>query len=300
MRLLALKTQADLAIGDSAAALDDFTDIMQGCRALTDEPFAVSVGNKVSSLHNGIVAIGEGLREHQWSDVQLASVETELKKADVTADYSRFLTGERAQFNDYFGTFAKSTYLERKAILDRVMGRQEAFDWIFALLPPHFYRHNQLRYNRHIDDCQSRLATAPYSPDPQPSAPSQSGPSEYFERYYLFTYRMWSGWIPSEERRHAFGEVQLRQARIACALERYYLLHGEFPENLSSLVPQFLESVPTDLYSGKPMIYRPHEKQSYALYSVGPNRVDDYAAIDTTKKAQRQLDDIWLYAPHRK
>jgi hypothetical protein len=140
VRVLAVKTQADLAIGDSAAALDDFMDIMQGCRALTYEPFAISVEHKVSSLYNGIVAIGKGLREHQWSDVQLASIEIELEKADITADYSRFLTGQRAQFNDHLGNFATSSYLERKANLDKLMGRKEGFDWIFALLPPGYLR----------------------------------------------------------------------------------------------------------------------------------------------------------------
>ena len=36
-------------------------------------------------------------------------------------------------------------------------------------------------------------------------------------------------------------------ARVACALERYRLAHGSYPETLDALAPQFIEKLPHDL-----------------------------------------------------
>jgi hypothetical protein len=43
---------------------------------------------------------------------------------------------------------------------------------------------------------------------------------------------------------------------------------------LEALAPKYLAEVPGDLFSGKPLIYRPSEK-GYLLYSVGVNGQDD-------------------------
>ncbi|MEX0704455.1 MAG: hypothetical protein WD069_20305, partial [Planctomycetales bacterium] len=42
------------------------------------------------------------------------------------------------------------------------------------------------------------------------------------------------------------------------------------------LAPKYIAAVPDDLFSGKPLIYRPTEDGSgYLLYSVGQNEIDD-------------------------
>src|SRR5262249_28006200 len=50
--------------------------------------------------------------------------------------------------------------------------------------------------------------------------------------------------------------------------------HGAYPKELAELAPKYLTQVPEDLFSGKPLIYRPADK-GYLLYSVGTNGVDD-------------------------
>jgi hypothetical protein len=63
-------------------------------------------------------------------------------------------------------------------------------------------------------------------------------------------------------------------ALIACALERYLLATGRYPETLDALSPRFLERIPHDLILGKPLKYHA-ENGNYTLYSVGWNGVDD-------------------------
>ena len=39
-------------------------------------------------------------------------------------------------------------------------------------------------------------------------------------------------------------------------------------------MPKYFDKVPDDLFSGKPLTYKP-EKDGYLLYSVGVNGIDD-------------------------
>ena len=41
----------------------------------------------------------------------------------------------------------------------------------------------------------------------------------------------------------AHNQTLVNEAQIACALERYQLAHGEYPETLDALVPQFMRKI---------------------------------------------------------
>lgn len=62
--------------------------------------------------------------------------------------------------------------------------------------------------------------------------------------------------------------------QIAFALAAYQRDHGGYPKQLDALAPRYLQQVPHDRFSGKPLIYRP-SATGYLLYSVGPNGRDD-------------------------
>jgi hypothetical protein len=81
-------------------------------------------------------------------------------------------------------------------------------------------------------------------------------------------------WIATFERT-AYAQTGVNLGFVACALERYRLAHGEYPEKLGSLVPTFAEKLPDDVVSGKPLLYRRGEGRSYVLYSLGWNEKDD-------------------------
>lgn len=65
-----------------------------------------------------------------------------------------------------------------------------------------------------------------------------------------------------------------RNLRIAMSLKKYQLLNGKYPNTLGELVPEFMDLVPHDMFSGKTPIYRQTDG-GYILYSVGHNLVDD-------------------------
>jgi hypothetical protein len=83
--------------------------------------------------------------------------------------------------------------------------------------------------------------------------------------------------------RHAdWHEQTQRNLHLAFALAAYRGEHNRYPDRLDVLAPKYLAEVPSDLFSGKALIYRPREN-GYLLYSVGINGRDDggRASADT-------------------
>ncbi len=76
-------------------------------------------------------------------------------------------------------------------------------------------------------------------------------------------------------RRVILAEVNKRAVITAIALKRYQLKQGNYPANLSELVPEFLDSVPLDPMDGKPLRYRLKTDGTFLLYSIGDNNTDD-------------------------
>ncbi|MBU6411126.1 MAG: type II secretion system protein GspG, partial [Verrucomicrobia bacterium] len=73
----------------------------------------------------------------------------------------------------------------------------------------------------------------------------------------------------------AAAQTVVDLARIACALERYRLAHGVYPESLDALAPQFIEKMPRDIINGQPLHYRRTGNGKFVLYSVGWDGKDD-------------------------
>lgn len=102
-------------------------------------------------------------------------------------------------------------------------------------------------------------------------------------------------------------QTEINLALIACALERFRMAHGHFPEALDALAPEFLEKLPHDIINDEPLKYRLNEDGRFTLYSVGWNEEDDggtYPSRETSSAKQfRELSEyhpetgdwVWEY-----
>jgi len=96
----------------------------------------------------------------------------------------------------------------------------------------------------------------------------------------------------------ARAQAILDQAAVACALERFRLAKGQYPENLQTLLPTFIGKIPPDVINGQPLHYRRAEDGKFLLYSVGWNRKDDGGVVAYHQdKALTQNDgqDDWVW-----
>jgi hypothetical protein len=96
--------------------------------------------------------------------------------------------------------------------------------------------------------------------------------------FNLVTWAMtrWQAWrsIQVAERR---GKRMTAHARLLTAelgLRSYQAEQGHPPAELKELVPKYLQRVPFDPFSSKPLIYRP-QGTNWLLYSIGEDGVDD-------------------------
>jgi len=73
-----------------------------------------------------------------------------------------------------------------------------------------------------------------------------------------------------------------RALPLFLAIERYLLDNNRLPETLDALIPKYLDVLPIDPFTGKPLLFRPSidqsnpdKSRSYSIYSAGRNQIDD-------------------------
>lgn len=74
--------------------------------------------------------------------------------------------------------------------------------------------------------------------------------------------------------RVVYAQSILNEAVAACALERYRIEHGAYPETLAAANHPGEKSIPADIISGKPIGYRKTAHGQYALWCVGFTGID--------------------------
>lgn len=80
-------------------------------------------------------------------------------------------------------------------------------------------------------------------------------------------------------------------SRIVLSLAAYRADHGKYPTNLAALSPKYINTIPSDRFTGKPLKYK-LTKTGYLLYSVGVNGQDDGGQRRDSKQ-----DDIAVRTP---
>jgi len=94
--------------------------------------------------------------------------------------------------------------------------------------------------------------------------------------------------------------AELKTAQAAIAVQRYRLAKDELPDQLKDLVPDYLDSVPTDPFDGKELRYKKLET-GFVVYSIGENLSDDGGiGMPQTIKERRKIrnwDITFIIAP---
>jgi len=295
---------AELQNNESQKALDDVMLSLRLIDSIRTEPFLISHLVRIAILQITLQPIYEGLAEHKWSDAQLAELDSELAKLNFLADYELSVRGERAleianieflrhpprnpEFHHprlYF--LAPFFSLIQEFYNLSGSGGDENFPIGFQMLalgfgPSGWLDQNELRiaqfetkwYLPIVDDDAKTISPA------KARAPDYALDLEMRHRTpenvleTLFMPALGGG-----ARKFAYAHSSVDLARVAIALERYRLAHGEFPESLDALAPQFMGKIPHDIINGEPLHYRRTGDGRIVLYSVGWNETDDGGVV---------------------
>jgi hypothetical protein len=271
----------------------------------------------VSAMINVAIAgvyvdtIAYGLHYHLWSEPQLVAIQSQLKDVDLLPWVAENIR-EQIPNSSYMLEKISPAELDRLHNLvysDRpvwpTLGSpgfwkkfwQKLKDpamFVFRYMPRGWIYQNmrvaaqiEQKWTRGIDPTNSLI---------QPAQMKKTAleVAEITARWSLWN--MWLKWGSPNLSKAALtvakNQTSLNEAQIVCSLERYHLVHGEYPETLAGLMPQFIETLPHDLIGGQPLHYRRTADGQFLLYSIGWNETDDGGQISTNRETG---DWVWQY-----
>jgi hypothetical protein len=299
---------AALKAGDRETALEDMKLMFRLLESIRGEPILISHLVRAASLFITLGPVWEGLADRQWAEPDLRVIESELGKLNFLADYELAMRGERAC------NLWAIDYIRRVGI----QGMDEALapggetagpsDWekslgpaLLRLVPAGWFDQNKLfachlyeKYTLPAADEARRLVS------PAVVRKSDAMQQELVMSPYRFLARHLVPALARAAERCAAAQNFADLARLACALERYRLANGQFPETLEALAPKFIEQLPHDIINGQPLKYHRTEDGQFVLYSVGWNETDDGGKVALTKSGsydRNHGDWVWRYPP---
>jgi hypothetical protein len=270
---------------DHAAALVDCRASWNLSRAYTDEPGYVLQLMRSHLIRRAVLMIQKLLATTECSDLELSAFQSEITHAESVPMWKLTIRGERGMRHDFYSSLAAGDVSmsqwnvpfspEEAAELPNAKDARRQHVWTleqYTQLLAIGLRSDweQLPLLKQND---KRLSTAPlfgtnlfkhleleYASDPN---------AEPEGRARSVAAGVW--------RHHA----TLKVTSVALAVERYRLVHGEWPDDLAATAPQFLPAIPADPYDGKPVRYQ-RASDGVVIYSVGEDLVDNQGAPTNT------------------
>jgi hypothetical protein len=307
-----LRAVAALQGGKSAAALSDVEQLLRISELVGQEPLLER--QRLWLLLSAMQPVWEGIGNSQWSESQLAVLQSSLTRPNLLEEYRRAVRKECLLVVDMceklfpVRSSAPPPDLTEEAV-PRVL--LTGMRWLY---PTGWLLQDQvgiLQFSRDLRE---------YSVDPEARR-------VLVETTRQIT-RMWVNRPPSLDpffatfvmprvgaigedaaQRYAYTQCALDLAATACAIERHRIARRQLPESLESLVPAWMNAVPLDVIDGRPLRYRRWSDGRYLLYSVGWNQNDDGGRVavlsrrleawDESPQIRADGDWVWTATPVR-
>ncbi len=316
-QLLQLRACAELAAGKTDAALADMNLMFYLTDSIRDEPILISHLVRIAESQILLQPLAQGIARHRWSDAQLAGFEERLGKFNFLADGRRALEGERVVFGgaviDYIRTAPNRFNTLSSLGLssdDRQGGGVDAISAIYALAPGGWLDFEKVNYHRAFED----FLLPVFDPSAHKVSPEavrranvrlddllkHRGPGVLLRHQFFIGFLLPA--VSKSIQRSVYAQTALDEAAVACALERYRLARGAYPDSLDALAPQYIARMPRDIITGEPLKYHRTEDGQYVLYSVGWNEKDDGGLISVNKTghAVNFEEGDWVWRPRPK
>ena len=287
---------ARLALGDTAQAAHDVSILLRLADTLNADPLFISLLVRRALLDMGAGVINRGIARHLWTDSQLAAFEQSLARINLPRQLAFAFRGERGAINQFLETLsrkgqqAKQMWRAFAGLSDssQIPGRAAQAIYVFAAAK------DQADINRLFQ----KYIDALESPDGvQPEAPLDlSDKGTLYNATHFLTATTANSTLSSIPQ-IIYSQDAILQTRIACALERYRLQHGAYPDSLDALVPAFIAGIPNDALARQKFHYRLDAPDKFRLWSVGWNETDEGGITATSRGALDKDDWVWNDPP---
>lgn len=330
VQLLTADTINKLHRGDAAAASTNILAMLGLVRGTAGERSAISQLYRIARPAIVMNATWELLQSPNLSDEQLATLQrgwTELKFIEPARDSLAMeramnqltlqrMRGSSAQFRQMIpmsgsGPIASNSSFGDvvETVLHKVADRTKEASWRFGSSYP-----DQLRalksyqvllesfravqsgqpFVTTFDRQTARLTEPGLLPEKEDSDHGLNSSGLDLGSIFSEGAVAWSGII----HKVFLSEVGRELTTTALALKRYQLRHGQYPAELSALVPEFLPAIPCDPADRKPLRYQLKPAAAFLLYSIGEDGVDNGGDASPATKSrtfdwQRGHDLVW-------
>ncbi len=310
IQTLAQRAQCLLLAGRPQEALQDLTLINRICH-LTDRKYArgpvTIVQAMIQTAVTGVYvnAISDGLRLRAWQEPQLAALQRQLEEIDLPPQLVAALQTEGAALCRSFENLGPRRVLKSHLFAfadpnapNLWQKTWEARSAVLALVPRGWVYQNMAVVAR-----LNQLGIDAFEASNQTVVPERV---DAFSRELegclgQVTIDNFMAAVATPDFSHAWrvlakNQVLANEAFMACALERYRLACGDYPENLDALVPRWANRLPHDLIGGRPLHYRRADQGAFVLYSVGWDGTDDGGRPSVEPGGQsspREGDWVW-------
>ena len=257
------RATSELLLGNSASAAADTETLLRISFTQQSEPLLISLLVRASTTTLALKPLDQGLTDHVWTVDQLALYQELLEKINLPKDLLFVLRGERIYARESWkvlhppqeGFFTSLEFYVTRLMLEKsaayhALLMQMALEKMQNILKePGWNRSSSQIFKEE----QAALANRPLHRMMQMmlalAIPALNGATE----------------------KTAECQTQVDQSLIACALERYRLVHGSYPASLDALVPEFLTQLPDSPITGKPMNYSLKPEGTFLLWTPGWN-----------------------------
>lgn len=286
-QVASLRAKARLATGDVEGAFTDVKLCFRIADGLREDPLLISLLVRIACESIATSAFYEGFSNHQWNEQQLAEFQKRFASVNFREALIYVTRGERA-----FSTPAMEMLINKPKELEHAFSEDASVNVSsYRIAPRGLVRQNQVvinrmyllfvnagktaikenkRMSRFNDDFEKDLGIKSQNP---------------YNALAMMLVPAFNKAAAKADRAQTVSVMSM----TSCALERYRLAQGAYPDSLSALVPKYLEAVPLDLMDGQPLRYKKRADGWFDLYSVGYNGTDDGG----TKMDDDKGDWIW-------
>ena len=309
LRLLAQtlsdRARCHLLLGRPEDALSDL-DLLRGlCRMLEVHPTTL-VATMIDSAVIGLYAdsVAEGIRVQAWRESQLAAIEKQLGEVDLLTLLARSFALERSSQCHLLETAGSGEFEKMLSLNPATNFWNKLKDPVYLALTigPRGWVYQNMAKIARLD--QGLMDSLNLNNRSVSAARTDAATGELLAVSRFSPYSFLTPFININFTRAvqtlSRNQCKVDEAIVACALERHRLAHGQYPQTLDTLVPEFVDAIPTDIINGGPLKYHVEGGQ-FVLYSVGWNEKDDGGRVVTRKDGSVELkygDWVWgAFAP---
>jgi hypothetical protein len=247
-------------------------------------------------MHNNTVcsaleATWAALQAPGWTEAALRELQIAWQGFDPESDYLKVLELDRVLWMEYYQNIRRSSndFLAYMEYVEESRYAMRGWALQYMNLPLWRFAWSDLEESYMLDYHEKLISQARWSITNTWTNAPFSGYGGFFDQRIkdangnialINKIRFLS--VPLQ---YSFGIRYLYEAKVrhiesdllhvAIALKRYQLHEGKYPDSLTLLVPSYLSALPLDRADGKLLRYKRRDADTFLLYSVGSNCIDD-------------------------